>query len=403
MSENHNSDENIDTEKILQHIKDQLKYIVKTSPDASDTEAAQNLDDKEESVTQKGLLWANWRIFIVPGRLQERERQAAEMEQGENSDQSVPQAEDNIGANDAESSAMQNSDSKDDEQDDEDKYVPKTKKGCKIGALNYIRNESWLLSIEEMLCIDLILDRKIIFAPNTPGVDRYDDWGVIQWRQSFRRFVEDFFALDIQKRKETFDEFEPLGRFSYELKNSINRLKLYIDLPKAETSLPDSVQANENERRWPAGLSGRDLELFKLLSGVDTLSPRSQALGVLDFILPDEGSTALHYTPDDKERINALLKTYPALKQRYPYLLKIIESDLPATSFDAHTNSDYMTVRSSPVPFYFPVVLAEDPKKEPTKNARLYNALAVVGKALFLIILAVFLFIFLSAIITPIK
>lgn len=319
--------------------------------------------DKEDEIpTEKYLLWTNWNFFIVPGRIIEMQCKKPNEDGSKDSQHS-------------------------DDSPNYDRYIPRTKTGRQIGVMNYVLHEEGNISIEETLYIDVVLHRVKSFSPQMAGVDRYDDMGIRRLRNDFRRFVEEFFALPPKKRKGALAGFEEIGAFSPEIAQAVNRLKNYVDIPKAKkTSV--NVQG-KLVRCWPDGLTGRDLELFKLLSGIETMSPRSQALSVLNFILPEEPetqnqdaadlsddaaskelTTPIRLEPGDKERVARLLKRFPGLMNRYPYLLKMIEDDIPAEKFNASSDDrEYIYSDFLPFSLTFPTVLENSSKESTNQNS----------------------------------
>ena len=321
-------------------------------------------DEEDEIPLEKYQLWTNWNFFIVPGRIIEMQ------------------------------SKKPNEDGSKDSQDSDDspvydRYIPRTKTGRQIGVMNYVLHEQGNITIEETLYIDVILHRVKSFSPQMAGVDRYDDMGIRRLRNDFRRLVEEFFALPPKKRKGALAGFEEIGAFSPEIAQSVNRLNNYVDVPKTKNIEVNPSAPDKIVRCWPDGLTGRDLELFKLLSGIETMSPRSQALSVLNFILPEEPETQNQETsdlsdgaapkelpapirlePGDKERVARLLKRFPGLMNRYPYLLKMIEDEIPAEKFNA-SSDDREFIYSDFLPFSltFPTVLENSSKESTNQNS----------------------------------
>ena len=314
-------------------------------------DSEENSSDEEEKghVLDKCRLWANWHIFIIPARMKERESE--EQSQTDN-----------------------------DSDDDSDRFVPKTKTGRQIGVMQFILFEKGKVSINSMLCIDMILHRINVFSPQMAGVDRYDDWGVLQWRQGLRRFVEDFFSLTPKKRRSVLDKFDEAFRYSPEINKSIRRLQNLADIPRNSHKQKNSDQ-EKPVRCWPKGLTGRDLELFKLLSGMETMSPRSQALSVLNYILPDDSesettpkqetedslldadsktpSKSIRLESGDCDRIKQLLKRFPTLKNRYPYLLMMLENETPFSQFSASEgNDEHIYSHTLPNTFHLPSIMS---------------------------------------------
>lgn len=341
-----------------QDSRDDIQPII----DFHQLELQMQLDDKsseseEDVVSDKCQLWTNWHFFIVPARIREM--------------QSRIQKEDD--SQDAE-----------DSNDSYDRYIPKTKTGRQIGVMNYILHEEGNVNIEEMLYIDVVLRRINSFSPQMAGVDRYDDMGARQFRHDFSRFANDFFSLSVKKRKEVLAGFEEVGVFSPEILQSAKRLENLADIRmRKKTPENSSAQEGKSAQSWPARLSGRDLELFKLLSGMETMSPRGQALSVLNYILPEESSfpkkdasesskdaapeeqsDPIRLEPGDKKRIALLLKRFPCLVNRYPYLLRMVERDIPAEKFNASSDErEYKYNDFVPFSLSFPSVLEDSPNE----------------------------------------
>ncbi|MBO4453411.1 MAG: hypothetical protein J5793_05695, partial [Clostridia bacterium] len=64
--------------------------------------------------------------------------------------------------------------------------------------------------------------------------------------------------------------------------------------------------------------------------------------------------------PGDKKRVARLLKRFPALNNRYPYLLKMIENRIPQEKFNASSdNQEYLYSDWLSSSFIFPSVLAD--------------------------------------------
>lgn len=301
-------------------------------------------DEEKEIPSEKCRLWTDWHFFILPGRIREMQSKKAKEDDSEDS---------------------QNSD----DSPDYDRYIPKTKTGRQIGVMNYILHEEGNVNIEETLYIDVVLRRIKSFSPQMAGVDRYDDMGIRRLRNDFRRLVEEFFALPPKKRKDALAGFEEIGVFSPEIAQSVNRLKKYVDFPKTKNISMDPSAPGKMVLCWPDGLTGRDLELFKLLSGIETMSPRGQAMSVLNFILPEEPlspqqTPQIQMEPGDKERVARLLKRFPDLMNRYPYLLKMIEDEIPAEKFNASSDDrEYIYSDFLPFSLTFPTVLESAPKE----------------------------------------
>ena len=310
------------------------------------SEDAPSKDEQDDLSPGHCQLWVNWHFFVLPGLMRE----------------------------------MQISGKKKEELDfqDVDRFVPKTRLGRQLGVMQYVLREEGKLLIEELLCIDVVLGRIRSFSPSMPGVDRYDEMGVLQLHHGLRQFVQDFFSLTPKQRRKILTDFENAGHFSYEISHLIKRLENLSDIPKAKKRPSNSLPQSKDARVWPDGLAGRDLELFKLLSGIESTSPRNQALSVLNFILPNapssdaasEGAPApIRFEPGDKERIARLLKRFPSLKNRYPYLLKMIENGIPAEKFNAESdNQEHYYNGALPTYFFFPSVLADPPKKPEVQN-----------------------------------
>ena len=106
------------------------------------------------------------------------------------------------------------------------------------------------------------------------------------------------------------------------------------------------------------------------------MSPRSQALSVLNYILPEESSEASDSQPTpirlesgDKKRVAHLLKRFPCLMNRYPYLLKMIEDEIPAEKFNASSDdSEYKYNNFAPFSLSFPSVLDDFSKKSTNQS-----------------------------------
>lgn len=327
------------------------------APDISISENAQQeqakpelskSEQKQEAVTEKSRLWANWRIFIAPERIRRRMEQAVAVD-SEDSDENI------------------------------DSAVPKTERETQIGVLNYIRHEEGILSTEEQLCIDIILRRDVSLTPSTPGIDRYDDWGISQWSQAVRRFAQYFLRLDVKQRRKEWEKFDDMKNFSPEIRNRVNKLALLLDIPRPFHAEAYDEKAEQLQPQvWPDGLSERELKIFKTLSDLDTLSPRQQALNTLKLIL--------NKTPkrlaDLRKTVQTLIERFPSLKRRNPYLTHFLGADLddsawrelvreqktpqnktyiPALSGD--TTGDYLTIRTMPAPFFFPVWLENESKE----------------------------------------
>ena len=372
--------------------------VDEVQPDADVQNQEAQLDGEENSseeeeksqVLDKCQLWANWHIFIVPARMRERE--------SENQPQS------------------------DDDDDDCDRFVPKTKTGRQIGVMQFVLYEKGRVSINSMLSIDMILRRIRVFNPQMAGVDRYDDWGVLQWHQGIRRFVEDFFSLSPKKRRKILDKFDEAFRFSPEINRSIWRLENLIDIPKSNNKQP-YANPDKPARCWPKRLTGRDLELFKLLSGIESTSPRKQALSVLNYILQDdsesdstpkpEAEDALHGADSkepsksirlesgDYKRIERLLKRFPMLKNRYPYLLMALENKVAAPMYNAcDGNDDHIYSHALPNTFHLPMALSV-PQKQSAFGEEIFNNLVKWAKVTVVIFLFLLIAGILFAIISP--
>ena len=330
---NHESSEEFPQFIDIRQLESQLQSEKFSSEDKAD----------EDSASNQCQSWVNWYFFIIQGCLHELQNKAKK--------------------EDFDSSEF-------------DRFVPQTKLGRQIGVMHYVLHEGGKIYIEEMLFIDVVLRRIRSFSPNMIGIDRYDEMGVLQLHHGLRHFVEDFFSLSPKKRLSVLADFENAGHFAPEIIQLINRLKNLASIPKAK---PDVSLSQDNATRiWPNKLTGRDLELFKLLSGIESTSPRNQALSVLNFILPEEpASTSSHedlsepirFEPGDKERIERLLKRFPALKNRYPYLLKIIENDIPAEKYNANSdNFGHLYNSVLPSTLLFPTVLLDAPKESANQN-----------------------------------
>ncbi len=352
-------------------------------------DSEENSSDEEEKghVLDKCRLWANWHIFIIPARMKERESE-------------------------------EQSQTDDDSDDDSDRFVPKTKTGRQIGVMQFVLFEKGKVSINSMLCIDMILNRINVFSPQMAGVDRYDDWGVLQWRQGLRRFVEDFFSLTPKKRRSVLDKFDEAFRYSPEINNSIRRLQNLVDIPRNNKQQIISDQ-EKPARCWPKGLTGRDLDLFKLLSGMDTMSPRSQALSVLNYILQDgcesksvtkeeagdadskKQSTSIRLEPGDYDRIKRLLKRFPTLKNRYPYLLMMLENKTPFSQFSAvNGNDDHIYSHALPNTFHLPFVMSA-PQKQESLWEKTFNGIVKWTKITVVLFLLLLFIGILFAVISP--
>lgn len=345
-------------------------------------ESEDNSSEKEEksNVLDKCQLWANWHIFIIPARMRERESENHSQKEDDNSE------------------------------DDNDRFVPKTKDGRQIGIMQFILNEKGRVSINSMLSIDMILRRIHVFSPQMAGVDRYDDWGVLQWHQGLRRVVEDFFTLTPQKRKALLNKFDEAYRFSPEIFRSIWRLENLIDIPRNKNKQSNSDQ-EKPDRCWPKGLAGRDLELFKLLSGIDSMSPRNQALSVLNYILQDDSestssqkreasnsSKPIRLASGDKERISHLIKRFPMLKNRYPYLLMMFENEVDPAMFNAcGGNVEHIYSNTLPNTFHLPLIMYVPQKQKGFRELMF----AGIAKSIKLLVV-LFLFLLLSGILLAI-
>lgn len=329
---NPKSFEDIKPEEVLWELESQFQFEESSSEDENSE------DEKKEEVLEKCQLWANWFFFIVPARVRES------LNKPETDESSDPE--------------------------NYDRFVPKTKVGRQIGVMKYILNEDGAICLEEMLLIDVVLRRISSFSPNMSGIDHYDEMVVLQMRHGLRHFVEDFFSIDPRRRQKILEDSQEAGESSPEIMHAIMRLKNLANIRKAKKRSENTLNPDKPGRFWQDGLTGRDLELFKLLSGIETMSPRSQALSVLNYILPEEDSSIsyptepIRFESGDKERIKRLLKRYPSLKNRYPYLLKMIECDIPAEKFNAQSkNQEYFYSNFLPFSFIFPSVLADSPKE----------------------------------------
>ncbi len=322
-------------------------------------------DEEKDIVSEKCRLWTNWYVFIVPARI--REIQSKIRNENDSQDSSDSQETQ-------------------DSQDPYERFVPKTKTGRQIGVMNYVLHEEGNINIEEMLYIDVVLSRIRSFGPQMAGVDRYDDMGIRHFRCDFRHFVEDFFSLSFKKRQKALEDFKEIGAFCSEINQAAKRLENLANIPMAKKTPEKSSGQEKTVRTWPDGLAGRDLELFKLLSGIETMSPRSQALSVLNYILPEESSeasdsqpTPIRLEPGDKNRVAHLLKRFPCLRNRYPYLLKMIEDEIPAEKFNANTDdSEYKYNNFVPFSLSFPSVL-EDIQKESANQSWFSNRVVKWG------------------------
>ncbi|MBR0237400.1 MAG: hypothetical protein IJQ39_04875 [Thermoguttaceae bacterium] len=312
-------------------------------------------DEETDPITNNCRLWANLRLFVLPGcvRIEQKNQKISDV----------------LGENNL------------------DYLTPKTKLGRQLGVMQYILYEEGNIVIEEMLYIDVILRRINQFSPFMPGVDRYDDRGIMHLFQGMQKFLWDFFSLTPQKRKDVIDNFELIGKFSPEILQALNHLKKLVNLPRYKTS--NNSPQNNPVHYWPTDLNGRDLELFKLLSGMETVSPRKQALSVLNYILPEDPETSkrndsdssdsaasesqtatIRMEPVDKERIARLLKRFPALNHCNPYLIKMVENEIPFEKFSAKSDGmEHFYNGLAPSRVFFPSVLA-DPPKEPGKQNR---------------------------------
>ena len=303
----------------------------------------------------------------------------------------------------------------DDDDDDCDRFVPKTKTGRQIGVMQFVLYEKGRVSINSMLSIDMILRRIRVFNPQMAGVDRYDDWGVLQWHQGIRRFVEDFFSLSPKKRRKILNKFDEAFRFSPEINRSVWRLENLIDIPKSNNKQP-YANPDKPARCWPKRLAGRDLELFKLLSGIESTSPRKQALSVLNYILQeDDKSTSdpkqeptlsdakepIRLEPGDYKRIERLLKRFPMLKNRYPYLLMALENKVAAPMYNAFDgNDDHIYSHALPNTFHLPMIMSV-PQKQNTFWEEIFNNLVKWAKVTVVIFLFLLIAGILFAIISP--
>ena len=290
----------------------------------------------------------------------------------------------------------------DDGDDDCDRFVPKTETGRKIGVMQFVLFEKGRVAIHSMLSIDMILRRIRSFNPKMAGIDRYDDWGVLQWHQGIRRLAEDFFSLSPKKRRKVLEKFDEAFRYSPEINRSIWRLENLIDIPKSNNKQP-YPNSDKPARCWPKGLEGRDLELFKLLSGIESTSPRKQALSVLNYILQEDSestSSQKQETADAKEpirlesgdykRIERLLKRFPMLKNRYPYLLMALENKVAAPMYNAcDGNDDHIYSHALPNTFHLPLAMSV-PQRKITFWEEVFNNLvkwAKITVVLFLLLL----------------
>lgn len=311
-------------------------------------------EEETDQITNNCRLWANLHLFVLPGcaRIEQKNQKISEV----------------LGENNL------------------DYLTPKTKLGRQIGVMQYILNEEGNIVIEEMLYIDVILRRINQFSPFMAGVDRYDDRGILHLYQGLQKFLWDFFSLTPHKRKDVIENFELVGKFSPEIHHLINHLKKLVNLPCYKSS--KNSQQNKPVHYWPTDLSERDLELFKLLSGMETVSPRKQALNVLNYILPEDPAVSkqndfdlsdsaasdyqtvsIRMEPGDKERIARLLKRFPALNHRYPYLIKMVENEIPFEKFNANSDGmEHFYNGFLPSTLFFPSVLA-DPPKEPDRQS----------------------------------
>lgn len=369
---------------------DDAQDEVDNKPLESQVQNKDDLPEEEEErdpSSEKCLLWTNWHFFILPKRLEVFLKKKEAKESGEDSGEEESE-----------------------EPEDFDRYVPKTKNGRLIGVMQYILHEEGRILIEEMLFIDVVLRRIMAFEPFMPGVDRYDEMGVLQLWHGMRRFINDFFVLDPKRRREILEEFKDNGRFSPEILHEVKRLNNLVDIPKVKKAPVESSPEGKPVRCWPDKLSGRDLELFKLLSGIESVSPRNQALSVLNYIFSkDSASTSLgqdagsadssaseempepiRFEPGDKERIERLLKRFPGLKNRYPYLLRMIEKDIPVDQFNARSDEqEHFFNDALSSKFYFPLVLADPPKNSILQKlfSKWYIKWSIITASIFLMLL----------------
>lgn len=316
------------------------------------SEGSLSKDEEEDLSSEHCQSWVYWHLFVLPGIMREIESGGKKKE--------------------------------DVDFHDFDRFIPKTKLGRQLGVLQYVLREEGRLLIEELLCIDVALNRIRSFSPHMVGIDHYDEMGVLQLYHGLRRFIDEFFLLSPKQRRKVLADFESAGHFSYEIMKLINRLENLTDIPRAKRKSAKTLSQGKPDRIWPDGLADRDLELFKLLSGIESISPRNQALSVLNYILPDEpasdapredASAPIQFEPGDKERIERLLKRFPSLKNRYPYLLKMVEKGIPAEKYNADSNHQgFFSSSSLPLNFYIPSILV-DPPAEPDVQKGVSNGL----------------------------
>lgn len=318
-------------------------------------DGAPSEDNDEDPLKINCRLWAEWRLFVLPGcfRIEQKNQKIKDV----------------LGAN-------------------LDYLVPKTKLGRQIGIMQYILCEDGTIIIEEMLYIDVILGRIDQFIPFMAGVDRYDDRGIMYFCQGIQKFLLNFISLSARERNVIINNFETVGMFSPEILYLLNHLKNLVSLPCYPISKNSPQKASVHS--WPTNLSGRDLELFKLLSGLETVSPRKQALSVLNYILPEESestsspndsSEPIRFEPGDKARVARLLKRYPALNHRYPYLIKMIENEISYDKFNAASDDlEHFYNGVLPSMLFFPSVLV-DPPREATLWKKLFDWLVTWGRA----------------------
>ena len=374
-----------------------------------------DLNDAQQHVellVQKAQAWALWRIFVVPHlrdvQKQSEEQEEKEKQEGQEGQEGLRKQEKQERQDEREEQKGQREQEKQkgqvereerenqgetglsgskDNSSQED-FIPDSDELRQSGIMDYIRQENGLLGFDELLCTDIILKYQRILTPTTPGVDRYDDWGVSRWEESVCSLMHRFYSLSPRQRREEWEKIEDIVSLSPEICAKMRQLKELLDLPASPEAKGESdatkkspeepsnlgsidrtndenegetedVNEDEDEdnteRMYPPGVKGLEAE-FDVLSSSKTSSARLRAIETLDLLLSDESDDLSEL----KAKTQKLLRRYPVLERCNPYLLKLIRSGSDALSVDAVTSEEYSIINTHLTPFFFPVWL-DDP------------------------------------------
>ncbi len=303
-----------------------------TQADAK-TDAEKDASVNEAAINAKALSWANWRIFVLPAKIQSHLKKLLQTSSEENPSAATGGEE---------------------EKEDFDRFIPTDTTDKIIGVLDYIRHENATLAFDELLCVDIVLERNDNLSPFTPGIARYDDWGILQLTQNLRNILLiKYFRLTSAQRKKKWDSCKQYTQFSPEYEHRLNQLKILITVRKPKNA-PIAAVGDDNDEElppvWPDNLDSTDLKLFKIMSGLETFSPRRLALDTLDLLLDDLPQHAAEYRAS-RMKLN---KRFPKLKKRNPYLDRLLAMCPTEVKLSAATSGKYSTASAHPAPFYFP-------------------------------------------------